>query len=202
MDRITRIAVVTIGVGLLVLALKTVAWAVTGSAALFSDALESTVNVAASVIALGALRMAARPADANHPYGHEKAEFFAAVIEGALIIAAALTILQHAWISWSTPHTIDQPWVGLALSLGATAINGAWGTRLLREGRRHRSVVLIADALHNLVGRGGIHQATHGVAQDRKAGPQHKQRYAGREYRVDPAEPGLHRQHQPRDNHH
>ena len=148
MDRITRIAVVTIGVGLLVLALKTAAWALTGSAALFSDALESTVNVAASVIALGALRMAARPADANHPYGHEKAEFFAAVIEGALIIAAALTILQHAWISWSAPHAIDQPWVGLALSLGATAINGAWGTRLLREGRRHRSVVLIADARH------------------------------------------------------
>lgn len=148
MDRITRIAVVTIGVGLLVLALKTAAWALTGSAALFSDALESTVNVAASVIALGALRMAARPADANHPYGHEKAEFFAAAIEGALIIAAAITILQHAWMTWLAPHTIDQPWVGLALSFLATIVNGAWGIRLLREGQRHRSVVLIADARH------------------------------------------------------
>lgn len=148
MDRITRIAFVTIIVGVLVLALKAGAWALTGSAALFSDALESTVNVAASVIALGALRMAARPADANHPYGHEKAEFFAAVIEGVLIVVAAITILQHAWITWSTSRTLDQPWVGLGLSLLATALNGVWGTRLLREGRRHRSVVLVADARH------------------------------------------------------
>ena len=148
MDRVTRIAVVTIAVGLLVLTLKMGAWALTSSAALFSDALESTVNVAASLIALGALRMAARPADKNHPYGHEKAEFFAAVIEGVLIVVAAITILQHAWITWSAPRTLDQPWVGLALNLLATAVNGVWGTRLLREGRRHRSVVLIADAQH------------------------------------------------------
>ena len=148
MDRVARIAVITIGVGLVVLALKMGAWALTGSAALFSDALESTVNVAASVIALGALRMAARPADKNHPYGHEKAEFFAAVIEGALIVVAAITILQHAWVSWAAPHGLEQPWTGLALNLAATAINGVWGARLLKEGRRFRSVALIADARH------------------------------------------------------
>lgn len=147
-DRVTRIATVTIVLGLLVLGLKTGAWWLTGSAALFSDALESTVNVAASVIALGALRMAALPADANHPYGHEKAEFFAAVIEGALIMVAAITILQHAWSTWAAPHSIDQPWAGLALNVLATGVNGAWGTRLLTEGRRHRSVALVADARH------------------------------------------------------
>ncbi len=148
MDRVIRIAAVTIAVGLMVLALKAAAWALTGSAALFSDALESTVNVAASVIALGALRMAAVPADANHPYGHEKAEFFAAVIEGALIIVAAITILQHAWTTWSMPRGIEQPWIGLALNLLATVVNGVWGARLLQEGRRFRSVALIADARH------------------------------------------------------
>ncbi len=148
MDRVTRIAVVTIVLGVVVLALKTAAWWLTGSAALFSDALESTVNVAASVIALGALRMAALPADANHPYGHEKAEFFAAVIEGALIIVAAITILQHAWSSWAAPQALGEPWVGLVLNGLATAINGVWGSRLLAEGRRHRSVALVADARH------------------------------------------------------
>ena len=90
MARGERIAIGSIGIGCLVLALKGAAWWVTGSAALYSDALESTVNVAASLLALGALRFAAHPADANHPYGHDKAEFFAAVIEGVLIVVAAL----------------------------------------------------------------------------------------------------------------
>lgn len=148
MDRVVRVAAITIGVGIVVLALKLAAWAMTGSAALFSDALESTVNVAASIIALAALRMAALPADKNHPYGHEKAEFFAAVIEGALIIAAAVTILQHAWASYAAPQPLGQPWSGLALNLAATALNGFWGARLLTEGRRFRSVALIADARH------------------------------------------------------
>ena len=81
MNKAGRIATGSIVVGCLVLALKTVAWWLTGSVALYSDALESIVNVAASVVALIAIRVAAMPADANHPFGHEKAEFFAAVIE-------------------------------------------------------------------------------------------------------------------------
>src|SRR5450631_2626445 len=95
-----RYALGSIVLGCLVLGLKGTAWWLTGSAALYSDALESTVNVAASLIAWSALRFAARPADANHPYGHDKAEFFAAVIEGVLIIVASLLIFDAAWKSW------------------------------------------------------------------------------------------------------
>src|ERR1700721_1313885 len=89
MTEAERYALVGIGMGSVVLGMKALAWWVTGSAALYSDALESIVNVAASLVALGALHFAARPADANHPYGHDKVEFFAAVIEGVMIVIAA-----------------------------------------------------------------------------------------------------------------
>ena len=125
MSRTERIAAGSIAIGCLVLALKAVAWWITGSAALYSDALESIVNVAASLIALAALRFAAIPADANHPYGHDKAEFFAAVIEGVLIVIAALSIFRHAWETWQDLHPIAQPIEGLALNAVATVLNGA-----------------------------------------------------------------------------
>ncbi len=134
--------------GLGVLALKTGAWWLTNSAALFSDALESTVNVAAAVIALVALRFAERPADANHTYGHQKAEFFAAVVEGVLIIVAAIAILQHAWQTWQDPAPLAIPWQGVALNAAATGLNAVWGSVLLRAGRQHRSVTLEADGRH------------------------------------------------------
>lgn len=145
-----RVAAGTIGVGLLVLALKTGAWWLTGSAALLSDALESVVNVVASGVALVALRLAAMPPDASHPYGHDKAEFFAAVIEGALIIVAAFSILVAAWNSYVTPRPIETPWIGLGLNAAATALNAGWAVVLLRAGRRHRSAALRADGRHLL----------------------------------------------------
>lgn len=148
MGRTQQIAGFTIVLGLGVLALKTGAWWLTGSAALFSDALESTVNVAASVIALTALRLAEKPADANHPYGHEKAEFFAAVVEGALIIVASLAILSHAYTSWRDPRGITAPWPGLALNGLATGLNAVWAGVLVRAGRANRSMVLTADGRH------------------------------------------------------
>ena len=148
MQRTQQIASFSIVLGLGVLALKTGAWWMTGSAALFSDALESTVNVAAALIALVALRFAERPADANHPYGHQKAEFFAAVIEGALIIVASAAILQHAWENWRNPVALTLPWQGLALNGLATVLNAAWGTVLLRAGRQARSVTLEGDGRH------------------------------------------------------
>ena len=135
-----------LGVG--VLALKAGAWWLTNSAALFSDALESTVNVAASVIALVALRVAERPADANHTYGHQKAEFFAAVVEGVLIIVAAGAILQHAWASWRDPAPLVAPSEGLALNALASVANAVWGSVLLRAGRLNRSATLTADGRH------------------------------------------------------
>ena len=148
MGRTQQVASFSIILGLGVLALKAAAWRFTGSAALFSDALESTVNVAAAVIALVALRFAERPADANHPYGHAKAEFFAAVIEGALIIVASVTILEHAYESWRMPAPLTAAGSGLALNAIASALNAVWGTVLLRVGRRNRSPALMADGRH------------------------------------------------------
>jgi len=143
-----RIAIGSIGIGLAVLGLKGAAWWITGSAALYSDALESTVNVAASVIALTALHFAAIPADANHPYGHDKAEFFAAVVEGVLIVIAALSIFRHAWIVWQDLHPLAMPAQGIGLNAVATVLNGAWSVLLLRSGKRLRSPALIADGRH------------------------------------------------------
>jgi cation diffusion facilitator family transporter len=145
-----RFALGSLLAGCLVLGLKGAAWWLTGSAALYSDALESIVNVAASLIALVALRFAARPADANHPYGHDKAEFFAAVVEGVLISVAALLIFNEAWRSWSHVRSLETPIRGLALNAVATVINAAWSWVLIAAGRRLRSPVLSADGGHLL----------------------------------------------------
>jgi cation diffusion facilitator family transporter len=145
-----RFALGSLCAGCGVLALKGAAWALTGSAALYSDALESTVNVAASLIAWMALRFAARPADANHPYGHDKAEFFAAVIEGVMIMVAALLIFAEAWDALRHPHVIAAPLQGIFLNAVATLINGAWSLALVTAGRRLRSPALQADGAHLL----------------------------------------------------
>jgi len=149
-NRTQQIAAGSIVIGCLVLALKAAAWWITGSAALYSDALESIVNVAASLIALAALRFAAIPADANHPYGHDKAEFFAAVIEGVLIVIAALSIFRHAWETMHDLHPLAQPAEGLALNALATVLNAAWSALLIRTGRKLRSPALLADGRHLL----------------------------------------------------
>jgi cation diffusion facilitator family transporter len=143
-----RIALGSIVVGCLVLGLKSLAWRLTGSVALYSDALESIVNVAASAVALAALRFAARPADANHPYGHDKAEFFSAVIEGVMIVIAALSIFDEAWQAWRTPRAFSLAGQGIALSVVATLLNGVWAWVLIRAGKRLRSATLDADGWH------------------------------------------------------
>ncbi len=146
----TQIAAGSIAVGVAVLALKGLAWWLTGSAALYSDALETVVNVAASVIALYALHVASQPADRDHPYGHAKAEFVAAAIEGALIVAAAASILQNAWHALRHPHHLDAPFLGISVNLFATAINLGWAQVLLRVSKRVRSPALAGDARHLL----------------------------------------------------
>ena len=148
MDRVKLIALGSIGLGGVVLSLKAGAYALTGSSALYSDALESVVNVVASIVAATALFYAARPPDKNHPYGHEKAEFFAAVIVGVLIIVAAISIFEHAWAAWKNPAPLRSAWTGLALNAGATALNAVWAVTLGRAGRQSRSVALTADARH------------------------------------------------------
>ncbi len=142
----TRTALVSLLVGLIVLGLKGAAWWLTGSAALFADMLETVVQVAASSAALAAVRYAAMPADENHPYGHDKAEYFSAVLEGSLIIVAALLIAQEAWNAFGAPRAPDQPVVGVALSAAATAVMAVWATVLRRRGRRLNSPALLADA--------------------------------------------------------
>lgn len=143
-----RLAVGSVILGLLVLALKTLAWMLTGSLALMSDALESLVNVAAAGAVIVALRVAGRPADANHPYGHHKAEFFSAVLEGVLIVIAALFILREAWEGFMMPRALEAPLLGMGINAAASLINGAWAVLLIREGRRHRSPALVADGRH------------------------------------------------------
>jgi cation diffusion facilitator family transporter len=150
MTRGERLALGSIGLGCVVLGLKWAAWWLTGSAAIYSDAVESIVNVAAAGVTLVALRFAARPADANHPYGHDKAEFFAAVIEGALIVLAALSIFQHAWETWREPHPLGMPAQGLGINAIATVLNGGWAWLLINEGKQARSPALVADGRHLL----------------------------------------------------
>jgi cation diffusion facilitator family transporter len=149
-SRIEHIAALSVVVAVVVLALKAGAWWLTGSVALFADALESVVNVAAAVAALVAIRFSLMPADANHPYGHAKAEYFSAVLEGALIVIAALLILHEAWGAWQAPRAPDQAPLGLVVSAVATGINAAWCALLFRRGRAARSPALLADARHLL----------------------------------------------------
>jgi cation diffusion facilitator family transporter len=138
----------SIVVGLVVLSLKAGAWWITASAGLFSDAAETVVNVAAAGVTLLALRLAAQPADANHPYGHDKAEFFAAVIEGALIVLAAVLIIEQAWQTYLHPLPLENLGIGMALNAVSSVLNAIWAGLLLRRGRALRSPSLRADGHH------------------------------------------------------
>ncbi|MGV3634350.1 MAG: cation diffusion facilitator family transporter [Pseudorhodoplanes sp.] len=148
MKRVQILAAGSIAVGLIVLALKYLAWHLTGSVALLSDAIESIVNVATAVAALAAIRFAAQPAEANHPYGHHKAEYMSAVVEGALIIVAAIAIFREAYAAFLAPRIVDAPWTGLAVNGAATAINAVWCYVLITQGRRRKSPALVADGRH------------------------------------------------------
>lgn len=148
MDEAQRIAFGSIVVGLVVLALKSAAYLMTGSVALYSDAVESVVNVAAAVAAFLAVRLAAAPPDRNHPYGHHKAEYISAVVEGALIIVAALAILSEAYGAFRNPRPIELTPIGIGANLAASLINAAWCALLFRRGRALRSPALLADGRH------------------------------------------------------
>jgi cation diffusion facilitator family transporter len=150
MKKVIKLALSGIGIGVLVLALKYAAYHLTGSVALYSDALESIVNVATALAAFFAVRLSARPPDSNHPYGHHKAEYLSAVLEGVLIVVAAIAILQKAYFAYLDPRPIEAPLLGLAINGVATVINGAWCLVLFRAGRGRRSPALLADARHLL----------------------------------------------------
>jgi cation diffusion facilitator family transporter len=143
-----RIAAGSLAVSVAVLAIKFGAYLLTGSVALYSDALESIINVLTATAAIVAIRSAARPPDAEHPYGHDKAEYLSAAVVGTMIVIAGSAILWEAYGAILAPKSIDAPWIGVAVNAVATIINLAWGGVLLRQGRKHRSAALVADGRH------------------------------------------------------
>ncbi|KAB2856752.1 MAG: cation transporter [Bauldia sp.] len=147
-QNIRRLAAWSIVVALGVMLLKFVAWRMTGSVALYSDALESIVNVIAAAAALWAISVSHKPADSDHQFGHHKAEYFSAVLEGVLIVVAALLIMAEVWQAWQNPRPLEQAWEGLAVNGFAAAINGVWALLLIRAGKRERSPALEADGRH------------------------------------------------------
>ncbi len=145
-----RAARLSIGASLVVFSAKVLAFVATGSAAIFSDAAESVVNVVAAGFLVWSLLIAARPADLDHPYGHGKVEFFTAGLEGALIVVAALMIAIQAarsLVVGGMPQALD---TGIGLLVGASVLNGALGYYLVRAGRQTGSLALEADGRHVL----------------------------------------------------
>ena len=145
-----KLALGSLAVSLIVLIIKGVAYEVTGSVALFSDALESIINVVSSITALMAISFAAQPPDAQHPYGHGKAEYLSAVAIGVMIVLAGFAILREAYEGIIAPHPIDAPLLGLGISSIATIMNAVWSFVLIRLGRRERSASLVSDGKHLL----------------------------------------------------
>ncbi len=143
-----RFAWLSIAAALATILLKTVAWWLTGSVGLLSDALESGVNLAGALMALAMLTIAAQPPDKDHAFGHGKAEYFASGFEGFLILAAAVGIGVAAIERLLHPQPIEQVGIGLIVSVLASAINLGTARVLLAAGREHRSITLEADAHH------------------------------------------------------
>ena len=141
---------VSILVALLTIALKTLAWWFTGSVGLLSDAMESLVNLASAAFALLMVRVARQPADAEHPYGHHKAEYFSSAFEGLAIMVASVAILWASVPRFFDPQPLEQLGIGLAISMLSTAVIGALAWAMLKSASRHRSMALEGDARHLL----------------------------------------------------
>jgi cation diffusion facilitator family transporter len=146
--RVARAAQINVAVGLLLLLVKTAAWWQTQSVALLADALESIVNVAAGAVAAMAVAVARRPPDRQHPFGHTKAEYLSAAIEGTLVLGAAAGIVRESWHHLSRSGPPAALGLGLALAAGAAIANGALAAHLQRVGRRERSPALVASGAH------------------------------------------------------
>jgi cation diffusion facilitator family transporter len=145
-----RAGLISLVVGSLLLGVKYVAYLLTGSAAVLSDALESIVNVVAAMFALGSLIFAGRPADSDHPYGHGKIEYFSAVFEGGLIAFAAVAIVWYAIEDLIRGPQVGSVQFGVFLTFGAGAVNALLGWYLVGTGRRANSLILVADGQHVL----------------------------------------------------
>ncbi len=140
----------SVAVAAVTIALKTLAWWLTDSVGLLSDAMESLVNLASAAFALLMVRIAQRPADADHQYGHHKAEYFSAGFEGLMIMVAAAGIMWAAVLRLRAPQPLEQVGLGLVLSVVSSALNGALAWAMLQSARTHRSMALEGDARHLL----------------------------------------------------
>lgn len=145
---LTRFAWLSIAAAVAVISLKLVAYGLSHSVALLSDALENFSNLAAALMALSMLRLAARPADVEHQFGHDKAEYFSSGVEGMLILAAAAGIAYNAALRLAHPHPVAAIGLAVLVSAAGSAVNGAAAWVLLRAGRRYRSITLEADGRH------------------------------------------------------
>ena len=145
---LTRFAWLSIGGAVITIALKTIAYLLTGSVGLLSDALESLVNLAGALMALAMLTIAARPADEDHTYGHNKAEYFSSGVEGTLILIAAVSIVIAAIPRFITPRPLEQVGLGLGVSVAASLVNLIISIILLRASKKYNSVTLEANAHH------------------------------------------------------
>jgi len=145
---LTRFAWLSIGAAVLTIALKTIAYMLTGSVGLLSDALESLVNLVGAMMALAMLTIAARPEDEDHAYGHSKAEYFSSGVEGTLILIAAVSIVIAAIPRLITPKPLEQIGLGLAVSVGASLVNLFVALTIRRAGKLHNSITLEANANH------------------------------------------------------
>jgi cation diffusion facilitator family transporter len=147
---LTHYAWLSIAAAIVTIVLKTVAYYVTGSVGLLSDSMESVVNLIGGIMALAMLKVAARPADEDHAYGHGKAEYFSSGLEGGLILVAALSIAVAAVLRLLTPKPLEAIGLGLVISMAASLVNLVVALALLRAGRKHNSITLEANAYHLL----------------------------------------------------
>ena len=147
---LTRYAWLSIAAAIATILLKGLAWQMTGSVGLLSDAIESFVNLAGALMALWMLTLAALPADDDHAHGHGKAEYFSSAFEGFLIFLAAVSIAYAAVSRLLDPQPLEAVWVGLVVSVVASVINFATARSLMKAGRKHNSITLEADAHHLL----------------------------------------------------
>lgn len=147
---LTKFIYISLATSFVVVVTKALAAYLTGSVGLWSDALESTANLAAALIALWALKLAEKPADDNHHYGHGKAEYFSSAVEGAMILVAAVLIIYSAIQRLIHPVELGQIGIGLALTIFASIANLAVGIMLIRAGKKYRSITLTADGKHLL----------------------------------------------------
>lgn len=143
-----KYAWLSVGTAVLTIGIKYIAYLVTGSAGLFSDALEGIVNLVAALVVLTTLKIVEQPPDETHPYGHDKAEYFSSGIEGTLIVIASLTILYTSIHRLLNPAPLEQVGLGLILALVASAINFFVGQLLIRTGKKHDSISIEADGKH------------------------------------------------------